>query len=313
MNKPERLHEYKSPFMDTGRWADFEPRPDDIFVCTSYKAGTTWLQTICALLIVQKPELPGRLSDLSPWVEVITQPIKDVLTTYETQTHRRFIKTHTPLDGLPFFEDATYLFCGRDPRDVFMSMLNHIGNMDEDRLRELQQAAGVEIDEEQPELPSDQNELFHIWLTTPSFEWEKDGFPWWSHFSHAKTFWEYRQLPNLHFLHYADLQADLEGEMRRMAGILGIEVDERLWPGLVKGATFDTVKANPEQYAPEANVGLWKDTSRFFHKGTTGQWQDALSERSLALYGEVKRDRLPPEAGEWLEKGTRVCGDPKHR
>ncbi len=311
MKKPERLHEYKSPFMDTGRWADFEPRKGDIFVCTSYKAGTTWTQTICALLVFQKPELPGRLSDLSPWIEVITKPIENVLATYEAQTHRRFIKTHTPLDGIPFFEDATYLFCGRDPRDVFMSMRNHVDNTDEDRLRELQEQAGVELPDEEPQLPTEPNALFQLWLTTASFEWEKDGFPFWSHFSHARSFWEFRHLPNVHFLHYDDLRADLEGQMRRVANILGIEVEESLWPGLVAAASFDTVKANPEQYAPEANVGLWKDTSRFFHKGTTGQWQGALNEESLALYREVKRDRLSPEAGEWLEKGTLACGDPK--
>lgn len=311
MNKPERLHDYVTPLMSTDRWAGFDPRRDDILVCTSYKAGTTWTQTICALLIFQKAALPGRLSDLSPWVEVLTRPIDEVLAEYAAQTHRRFIKTHTPLDGLPWYEDASYLYCGRDPRDVFMSMLNHMQNMDEERLKELQEAAGIELPEDQPELPEDVNELFRMWLTTPTFEWEKDGFPWWSHFSHLRTFWEQRHLPNLHFLHYADLQADLEGQMRRVAGLLGIDVEETLWPELVKGASFDTVRANPEQYAPEANVGLWKDTSKFFNKGTSGQWCDVLDAESLKLYEEVKADRLPPIAAEWLERGSSACGDPK--
>ena len=38
--------------------------------------------------------------------------------------------------------------------------------------------------------------------------------------------------PNLLMVHYADMKADLEGEMRRVAGFLEIEVPERLWPGL---------------------------------------------------------------------------------
>ena len=156
MRKPERLHEYKSLLMDTDRWADFKPRKDDIFVCTSYKAGTTWTQTLCALLVFQNPELPGPLGELSAWIELLTRPIDEVLAGYEAQTHRRFIKTHTPLDGLPFFEDATYLFCGRDPRDVFLSMINHIDNTDVDRLRELQKGVGVELPDpdQEPELPT---------------------------------------------------------------------------------------------------------------------------------------------------------------
>ena len=57
--------------------------------------------------------------------------------------------------------------------------------------------------------------------------------------------------------------------------------------------------------------GFWRDNSRFFHKGTSGQWREALSPESLALYDEVKPQRVSPELGEWLEKGSLVCGDPK--
>ncbi|MBW2282686.1 MAG: sulfotransferase domain-containing protein [Deltaproteobacteria bacterium] len=308
---PERLRDYKSPLMDTARWEGFVPRPDDVFVCTSYKAGTTWTQMICGLLIFNKPELPAPLSDLSPWIEVLTQPAEDMLACYEAQTHRRFIKTHTPLDGIPYFEEATYLYCGRDPRDVFVSMLNHIENMDEDVLRRLQESAGAEIPDDEPELPTDVNERFDMWLHQGSFEWEEDGFPFWSHFSHARSFWDFRHLPNLHFLHYSDLQADLGGQMRRVAALLGVDVAEPLWPDLVRAATFDSMKARPEQFAPEANVGLWKDTSRFFNKGTSGQWQDTLSAGSLAAYDAVRSERVSQELGEWLEQGSLVCGDPK--
>ena len=239
MRKPERLHEYKGALMDSGRWAKFRPRKDDIFVCTSYKAGTTWTQTICALLIFQQPELPGRLSDLSPWIELLTKPIEEVLATYEAQTHRRFVKTHTPLDGIPFFEDATYLFCGRDPRDVFMSMRNHIDNVDWDRLRELQERMGLEPPdlEAQRRMPTDLNALFHIWLSYASFDWEQDGFPFWSHFSHVRSFWEYRHLPNLHFLHYDDLKVDLEGQMRRVARILAMDCEASAMAGDVSAVS----------------------------------------------------------------------------
>ncbi len=56
---------------------------------------------------------------------------------------------------------------------------------------------------------------------------------------------------------------------------------------------------------------IWRDNRRFFNKGKTGQWRDALSEESLSLSEEVKADRVPPALGEWLEKGTQATGDPK--
>ncbi len=309
-DRPERLHDYTSPMMDSRRWAGFKPRDDDIVVCTSYKAGTTWTQMICALLVLQKTDLGRPLTEISPWVDIQADPIEDVLATYEAQKHRRFIKTHTPLDGLPYFENATYLFCGRDPRDVFMSMLNHIRNTDQEAIKRITERQGLEpID--LPELPDDPDPIFRMWLTVATYDWEKDGFPFWSHFHHAETFWNYRHLPNLHFLHYADLQADLEGQMRRVAGLLDIEVDESLWAELVPAAGFDHMKKNADRYAPEVNHGFWRDNSRFFHKGTSGQWREALSPESLALYDEVKPQRVSPELGEWLEKGSLVCGDPK--
>ena len=42
-----KLKRYRAAIFDNSRWADFEPRPNDIFVCTPAKCGTTWTQTMC--------------------------------------------------------------------------------------------------------------------------------------------------------------------------------------------------------------------------------------------------------------------------
>jgi hypothetical protein len=46
----------------------------------------------------------------------------------EAQTHRRFLKTHLPLDALVFSPKAKYIYIGRDGRDVVWSMYNHHAN-----------------------------------------------------------------------------------------------------------------------------------------------------------------------------------------
>ncbi len=38
------------------------------------------------------------------------------------QRHRRFIKTHTPLDGIPLDPQVTYIVTARDPLDTFVSL-----------------------------------------------------------------------------------------------------------------------------------------------------------------------------------------------
>jgi aryl sulfotransferase len=308
---PTKQHEYECDLWTTRRWLGFESRGDDILVCTSYKAGTTWTQNICALLIHQSPELDQPLAELSPWMEVLTGPVEAVHENYAAQQHRRFIKTHTPLDGLVYDPQVQYVYCGRDPRDVFMSMLNHIENMDMEVIAKLREEQDLAPLADMGDMPEDPNVIFQAWLTTSLFEWEDDGFPFWSHFNHARSFWDFQHLPNLHFLHYQDLKDDLSGQMKRLAGFLDIEIDEAAWPELVDAATFDSMKNKASQMAPESTVGLWKDDSQFFNKGTSGQWQGVLSDESMALYGRVRTQKMSPDLADWLEKGSLICGYPR--
>src|SRR5690349_16062238 len=92
---------YRTFVRDSTRWDGFPLRADDIVISTPAKCGTTWMQMICALLVFQSAELPAPLSTISPWLDMLTRPRDDVFADLAAQTHRRFIKTHLPLDGLP--------------------------------------------------------------------------------------------------------------------------------------------------------------------------------------------------------------------
>ncbi len=301
---------YATPFWDSGRWRDFAVRDGDIIVCTSYKAGTTWTQMICALLVHQSPDLPLPMSRLSPWLDMRTAPIAEIAAELAAQPWRRVIKTHTALDGLPLHDQAVYVFCGRDPRDVFMSMQGHMANADFEKFAVALARDGVEMSPPPP-LPDDLDERFALWMNVATFPWEKDGLPFWSHFHHAETFWARRTAANIHFLHYADLKADLEGQMRRLAAALGIVVDEAKWPALVKAASFADMKANAERTAPDVHNGIWLDNAAFFKSGENAQWRGALSAESLGLYHRLKRERYDTILVDWLERGSRAAGDPK--
>jgi aryl sulfotransferase len=306
---PRIEHVYRSMIVDSTRWQWFEPRAGDIVVCSAYKAGATWAQTICALLVHRTPDLPTPLSILSPWLDKRSRALDDVLAELEAQTHRRVIKTHTPLDAMPWFDAVTYLYCGRDPRDVFMSLQNHMANIDPDAVAAALAAQGVAFSPPRP-LPDDLDARFEDWLSRGAFAWERDGAPYWSCMRHAQTFWRHRGLPNLSFLHYADLIADRAGEMRRLAAALGISLEARAWPALVEAAGFDAMKARADRLAPDADHGIWKQNAAFFNKGRSGQWRGVLGEASLRLYDDVVRARYDPTLIDWLERGSRAAGDP---
>ena len=99
--RPERTHIYENPAADSGRWSHWRPRKGDIFVCTPPKTGTTWTQMLCALLVHQSPRLPQPLTRLSRWLERHTEPIAAVIADLESQSFRRIVKTHTPIEPRP--------------------------------------------------------------------------------------------------------------------------------------------------------------------------------------------------------------------
>ncbi|MGH9022020.1 MAG: sulfotransferase domain-containing protein, partial [Acidimicrobiia bacterium] len=94
----ETMVRYRSVIADSARWDGFSFRPDDIVISTPWKCGTTWTQMICALLVFQTPELDRPLDLIAPWVDIQTRTKEDLFADLEAQRHRRFIKTHTPLD-----------------------------------------------------------------------------------------------------------------------------------------------------------------------------------------------------------------------
>src|SRR5262249_50308235 len=238
------VRQYHSWLADSSRWDGFEFRAGDIVISTPSKCGTTWMQMICALLIFGDADLPRPLTELSPWLDIRTDSITNVRTALAAQSHRRFIKTHTPLDGLPFDERVTYICVGRDPRDVAISLGNHWNNMNREVLLKARVTAAGSEDltpsdaDDPPVRAEDPVERFWRWVeddVRPS-----EGLELLLH--HLQTFWDQRQATNVVLVHYADLQADLDGEMRRLAGRLGIAIDEDAWPGLVAEARFDRMR-----------------------------------------------------------------------
>ena len=295
---------YKSFIMDSSRWENFKSREGDIFICTPAKCGTTWMQMICALLIFQKTELERPLSDYSPWLDMLITPLDEVLALLEAQTHRRFIKTHTPFDGLPYYRGTTYLCVGRDPRDAFMSFGNHMKNLNPEFMMRHMQGPGSAAPPPQ-DAPGAQAKgpgaRFIAEITAEVRHGATDNPA--GVMPYVKSFWEYRHLPNIHFFHYSDMKRDLGGQMRRVAAALGITVDEKLWPALIRAAGFENMKENSAMLAPDASTGIWRDHGNFFNKGESGQWRNVLGPEELRVYEQVKRARLSPELAEWIENG----------
>ncbi len=286
---------YQSPDEDSARWSGFPFRDGDIVISTRSKSGTTWMQMICALLVFQTPQLPEPLGVLSPWLDRTTVPREELVARLAAQTHRRIIKSHTPLDGLPVDPRATYIVVARHPLDMAVSLYHQGSNIDRARLRRL---TG------QPE-PSGPRPPLHDWLTgwihedtTPQQQLDSlPGVMW-----HLTDAWARRGQPNIVLAHYDDLSAGLGGEMRRLAGRLGITVPARAWPDLVRAATFEEMRAGADSII--GPPGILKSSAAFFRRGSSGAGAEVLSPRERAGYQRRAAQLAPPDLLRWLHRGV---------
>ena len=294
---PQVTRIYQNHHLDSTRWDRFVPREDDVVVATPYKSGTTWMQLIVqALLWGGRPTTD--IQAVSPWLDNRVRPVDDVIASLETQTHRRSIKTHLPLDGLPFFPEVRYIVVGRDARDVFMSLWNHYSNYTPGSYSRLNRKP--RIGNPLPECPSSAREFWRDWISRGWFDWETDGYPFWSNMRHVQTWWDYRHLPNILFVHFNDLLSDLPGEIARVAAFLDIEVPEDVLPDILDSVAFATVKRSAENIWPGMEESFYGGAQTFFHKGTNGRWKSVLTEADLELYRAAVARELSADCAKWL-------------
>lgn len=287
---------------DSARWDGFQFRPDDIVISAPSKSGTTWTQMICALLVFQTADLPAPLTTLSPWLDMCLRPLSEVCDQLDGQRHRRFIKTHTPLDGIPADDRVTYITVARDPRDIAASLHHHAVNFDRDVLQRL--LGGVPADWPMPSsaTASEVRETFLRWIDNDACPLD-DPRSLRAYVRQQNLAWSRQHDPNIVLLHYSDLCRDLDREMRRLADRLAIAVAADTWRELVAAATFDRMRQRSEQLVPDERLQLFTDPAKFFHSGTSGAWRSYLTDDDLARYEHRLAALASPELVHWLHHG----------
>ncbi len=254
------------------------------------------MQMICALLVFRTATLPRPLAELSPWLDWLGVANDEMLRQLDAQTHRRFIKTHTPLDGIQLHPEAFYIVVARHPLDAAVSLYHQGENLDRERLAEL---TGN---------PSGANSV----PTPPLEQWLNDWIDWdgpvterldslpgvmW----HLSDAWARRTQANVILVRYEDLLADLETQMSELAAALGMtsDSDTASIAELAKAATFEQMKRRSDGLAPDPGQIL-KSRAAFFRQGRAGSAAEVLSSGDLARYRARLSDLAPQTLIGWL-------------
>ena len=187
---PVKTREIHNHHLNSTVWNDFKFRDDDIVIATYGKSGTTWMQQIVGAADLRGRRADRRLADFALARSAGVPPEASEAARIEAQTHRRFVKTHLPVDALVFSPRAKYLYIGRDGRDVLWSMYNHHANANAALVRGDQRHARAGR-------PADRAAAGATCRTISAAGWTRDGYPFWPFWENVRSWWAIRDLPNV--------------------------------------------------------------------------------------------------------------------
>ena len=283
---------YSGHIVRPERWATFSPRRGDIIVCTPSKSGTTWTQTILAMLLHRGPDLPMKIPVLSPWIDAdIGIPESEVSAALDAQGGRRVVKTHTPLDGFPVWDGVIVVTVYRHPLDVFFSLRNHYANMT------------IARDGDPMLWPLHDSVRSFLLGKLDREDYSSKTLD--SVASHYVQTLETDRTPIPAMLHYSDMTEDSRLAVARLAEIAEIDADDTLIDAVVEATSFASMKAKAADFVPAGGTGLFRSDGRFFDSGQSQKWLGKIDEQVLELY-EKRLAELIPHAGarDWLQHGN---------
>jgi hypothetical protein len=224
----------------------YRPRPDDIFIVTYQKSGTTLMQMLLYQLTTSgEMDIPHILS-VSPWFEADLMNGGGPVDFFESLPSPRFFKSHLPYGKLP--RNGRFIYIARDVRDVAVSAFHH------QRL-----ATGRDHD---------------LGRFVDRFLRDQMNLPSW--YKHLESWWPHRDDENVLFLTYEQVLGDLPGTVRKVAEFCRIELDEKELPRIVERCGIDFMKRYKETFDPRLRRYTTKPVE-FVRKGIAGAGREELT------------------------------------
>lgn len=259
----------------------YEPQPDDVFIVSYPKCGTTWMQYI-AYSIFNDGVCPQDMINFfksAPFLEFLgAEGAKNM-------PRPGAIKTHLPFDKQPYSERAKYIYVTRNPYDCCVSFYYHTKNF-----------PAYEFEN------GTFDEFFDLFV--------RGRVDFGDYFDHLLSWYAHRGDPNVLFVTYEDLKKDSRSWILKVADFVGEDYGKKLrdqpavlerivsttslesmkslnkdiknWTESVDGVEPQDV---PEslQLMKESLGDLWKKpvTGDFVRKGIVGDWRNHFSPKQI--------------------------------
>lgn len=238
------------------RGVGYGPDPEDVFVVTQMRCGTTWMQHVVYEVLHRGAgdlvDSGTALHAVSPWLESRkTVPVEEAPLLGDERPSR-IIKTHFPTSLCPFDTDARYVYVTRHPVSCFASCVDFIGAN-----------AGA---------MAPPTEVVAEWFCSESMWWG----PW---PDHVDGWWtRAREAENVLFVHFEEMKSDLPGIVARVAEFLDLEpLEDDEMRRVVERCRFDYMRRHAEVFEmqPPHILSVHAD---LFRRGTADRHRDVGEE-----------------------------------
>jgi hypothetical protein len=232
---------------------DFVPRPDDIFIVTYPRSGTTWVQMILYQLTTDGNMNFTHISQLLPWFEHSSTTEMDL----EAFPSPRILKSHLPYRAIPKGA-GKYIYVARNGKDVAVSYFHLYGSV-----------FGFK---------DTFSKFFDLFMRG------KVSFGSW--FKHVEGWWAHKDDPNVLFLTYEELSQDLEGCIRKISEFCEVKVEPEKFAEIVERCTFTFMKEHESKFdfAREFLLEQGMKQNSFIRKGKVGNWKNYLSSQEETFF-----------------------------
>lgn len=247
----------------------YQARPEDVFVVTQMKCGTTWMQhVVYEVLLRGQGNLVASgtaMYAVSPWLEGRKSVPIEQAPLLGAERPSRIIKTHLPASLCPWSPSARYIYVARHPVSCFASCIDFVV---------------TNVGRMTPPLPA-----FEAWYTSPDLMW------WGTWTDHVKGWWQRAERePNVLFLFFEDMKRDLPAVVRQVASFLGVTPlsDDEL-AAVVHKCGFQYMQEHQDTFEMHPPHILQTD-AELFVAGTADRHKDVPEEVRRRIAAWVARE-----------------------
>lgn len=241
--------------------AEFQVRPDDVFISSYPRSGTTWMQHIMHVLRSNGDTSFGHINEVAPWFERSLSLGRMRARDFDAMPSPRIFKSHLPRRWLP--RGARYVYVQRDGRDVAVSYFHfyrsHLG------------------------FTGDFDEFFSRFLT--------GSLQYGSWFKHVAGWHAYTHDRTQLIVDYERLRHDLPSEMARIGSFCGTPLDAESLTRLASLCDFNFMREHEQKFDHAAGEpgAQARQHGAFIRRGRSGDHQSELTAEHRRRFSEQQR------------------------